>query len=89
MYDFLDKLVSVALPRIRDFQGLNPNSFDGHGNYTLGITEQLVFPEVKYDDVTAIRGLDITIVTTAGNDEEALSLLLKFGMPIRQKTRVE
>jgi len=86
MYDFLDKLISIALPRIRDFQGLNPNSFDGHGNYTLGITEQLVFPEVNYDDITAIRGLDITLVTSAGNDEEALALLTKFGMPIRKRS---
>jgi large subunit ribosomal protein L5 len=86
MYDFLDKLISLALPRIRDFQGLSPNSFDGHGNYTLGITEQLVFPEVKYDDITAIRGLDVTVVTSAKNDEEALALLTKFGMPIRQRS---
>jgi large subunit ribosomal protein L5 len=86
MFDFLDKLVSIALPRIRDFQGLNSNSFDGHGNFTLGITEQLVFPEVRYDDITAIRGLDVTLVTTAKNDEEALALLTKFGMPIGQRS---
>jgi len=85
MYHFLDKLFAIALPRVRDFSGLNPNSFDGHGNYTMGIKEQIVFPEISYDEVTKIRGLDITIVTTADNDAEAKSLLTHLGCPIRSK----
>ena len=85
MYDFLDKLVSVALPRLRDFQGVSRDSFDGRGNYTLGIREQLVFPEVDYDKVDKVRGMEITIVTTARNDEEGRRLLRLLGMPFRGK----
>lgn len=84
MYEFFDKLVSIALPRVRDFRGTNPNSFDGHGNYTLGAREQLIFPEVDYDSIDKIRGLDIIIVTTAESDEEAKSLLSGLGMPFRK-----
>lgn len=83
MYDFLDKLINAALPRIRDFRGISPRSFDGRGNYTLGIREQLIFPEVDYDSIDKIRGMDITIVTTAKSDEEALALLTSLGMPFR------
>ena len=74
MYYFLDKLISLALPRVRDFRGINPNSFDGHGNYAMGIKEQLMFPEIDYDKIDKIRGMDIIIVTTAGTDEEAFEL---------------
>lgn len=81
MYEFLDKLVSVSLPRVRDFRGLNPNSFDGRGNYAMGVKEQLIFPEIDYDKIDKIRGMDIIIVTTALNDEEARELLKLFGMP--------
>ena len=81
MYTFLTKLIHIVLPRIRDFRGINPNGFDGRGNYNLGLKEQLIFPEVSYDDVTQIRGLDISIVTTAKTDEEARALLKSFGMP--------
>lgn len=81
MYDFLDKLVSVALPRVRDFRGINPNAFDGRGNYTLGIKEQLIFPEIVYDMIEQIRGMDITVVTTAKTDEEAKAFLELMGMP--------
>ena len=81
MYEFLDRLVNIAIPRIRDFRGLNPNSFDGNGNYTLGIKEQIVFPEINYDKINKIRGLDITICTTALNNQEALELLKNFNMP--------
>ncbi|NLA71206.1 MAG: 50S ribosomal protein L5 [Clostridiaceae bacterium] len=84
MYEFLDKLVSIALPRVRDFRGVNPNSFDGHGNYSLGAREQLIFPEVDYDSIDKINGLDIVIVTTANSDEEAKALLTGFGMPFRK-----
>lgn len=84
MYDFLDKLVSVSLPRVRDFRGINPNSFDGHGNYAMGIKEQLMFPEIDYDKVDKIRGMDIIIVTTAKTDEEARELLSLLGMPFRK-----
>ncbi len=84
MYDFFDKLVSIALPRVRDFRGTNPNSFDGHGNYALGAKEQLIFPEVDYDSIDKIRGLDIAIVTTAKTDEEARALLSGLGMPFRK-----
>jgi len=84
MWAFLDKLINVALPRVRDFRGISANSFDGRGNYSLGIKEQLVFPEINYDQVDATRGMDITIVTTAGNDEEARSLLELLGMPFRK-----
>ena len=84
MYHFLEKLIKVALPRVRDFRGVSPRSFDGKGNYTLGIKEQLVFPEIDYDDVLKIRGMDIVIVTTAKSDEEAKSLLSAFGMPFKR-----
>jgi large subunit ribosomal protein L5 len=81
MWEFLDRLVSIALPRIRDFRGLSPRSFDGRGNYSLGVREQLIFPEINYDDVATVRGLDVTITTTAPNDEQALALLRSLGMP--------
>ncbi len=81
MYEFLDRLVNLALPRVRDFRGVNPNSFDGRGNYALGIKEQIIFPEVEYDKVDKIRGLDVAIVTTAKTDEEARELLRLFNMP--------
>jgi len=81
MYNFLTKLIHIVLPRIRDFRGISPNGFDGRGNYNLGLKEQLIFPEISYDDVTQIRGLDISIVTTAKTDEEARALLKAFGMP--------
>lgn len=83
MYNFFEKLVKVALPRVRDFRGISTKSFDGHGNYTLGIKEQLIFPEIEYDDVLKIRGMDIIFVTTAKTDDEARSLLKAFGMPFR------
>ncbi len=85
MYEFYDKLVSIALPRVRDFRGVNPNAFDGRGNYTLGIKEQLIFPEIDYDKVLKIRGMDIVIVTTAKTDEEGRALLTKLGMPFARK----
>lgn len=81
MYNFLTKLIHIVLPRIRDFRGISPNSFDGRGNYNLGLKEQLIFPEISYDDVTEIRGVDISIVTTAKTDEEARALLKALGMP--------
>ena len=81
MYDFLDRLVNLALPRVRDFRGINPNAFDGRGNYALGIKEQLIFPEIEYDKVDNVRGMDIIMVTTAKTDEEARELLTQFGMP--------
>lgn len=81
MYEFLDRLVSIALPRIRDFRGLSPRSFDGRGNYSLGIREQIIFPEINYDDIAAVRGLDVAITTTAESDEHALALLRALGMP--------
>ena len=84
MYNFLNKLITIALPRVRDFRGISKNSFDGRGNYTLGIKEQLVFPEVEYDQVVKVRGLDIVIVTTANTNEEALALLTEFGLPFRK-----
>ncbi|HEY9751818.1 MAG TPA: 50S ribosomal protein L5 [Coleofasciculaceae cyanobacterium] len=83
MYSFLDRLINLALPRIRDFRGISPKSFDGRGNYTLGIREQLIFPEVDYDSIDQIRGMDITIVTTANTDEEGRALLKEMGMPFR------
>jgi large subunit ribosomal protein L5 len=83
MYEFLDRLVSIALPRIRDFRGLSPRAFDGRGNYSLGIREQIIFPEINYDDVDAIRGLDVAITTTAKTDDEALELLRELGLPFR------
>jgi large subunit ribosomal protein L5 len=85
MYEFLDRLLSVVIPRIRDFRGLSPKSFDGRGNYSLGITEQIVFPEIDYDKVDKIRGLDITIVTTAKDDQSAYKLLKKLGFPFRER----
>ena len=85
MYEFYDKLVSVVLPRIRDFQGLSPDSFDGQGNYSLGLKEQIVFPEVDYDKVDKLRGLEIVIVTSASDDEEGRSLLQSLGMPFRKR----
>jgi large subunit ribosomal protein L5 len=85
MYEFLDRLISVALPRIRDFRGINPNSFDGHGNYTFGLSEQLVFPEIDADKVTFTQGMDITFVTSTKSDDEARELLKSFGMPFRDQ----
>lgn len=84
MYDFYDKLVSLSLPRVRDFRGVSKTAFDGHGNYTLGVKEQLIFPEIDYDRVNKIRGMDIVIVTTAGSDKEAEALLRELGMPFRR-----
>jgi large subunit ribosomal protein L5 len=84
MYEFLDKLVNICLPKIRDFKGVNPKSFDGNGNYTIGIKEQLIFPEVEYDKVDKVRGMDITIETSANNDEEAKELLGLIGIPYRK-----
>jgi large subunit ribosomal protein L5 len=81
MYDFLDRLISIALPRIRDFRGLSPSSFDGRGNYSLGIREQIIFPEIDYDDISAIRGLDVAVTTTAPSDEEGQALLSGLGFP--------
>ncbi len=81
MYHFMDKLLNVALPRVRDFRGISPKAFDGRGNYTLGVKEQLIFPEMEYDKIDKIRGMDITIVTTANTDEEARELLKLMGMP--------
>lgn len=83
MYEFLDRLINVAIPRIRDFRGLNGRSFDGHGNYSMGVKEQIIFPEIDYDQVDAIRGLDITLTTTARNDEEGRALLEAFRFPLR------
>ncbi len=83
MYEFLDRLINIALPRIRDFRGLSPRAFDGRGNYSLGIAEQIVFPEVDYDKINKLRGLDVAITTTGTNDDEARALLLAFGMPLR------
>lgn len=85
MYDFLDRLISLSLPRIRDFRGISPKSFDGRGNYTLGVREQLIFPEVEYDSIDQIRGLDISIITTAKTDEEGRALLKEMGMPFRDQ----
>ncbi|MGL6280234.1 MAG: 50S ribosomal protein L5 [Gaiella sp.] len=87
MYEFLDRLVSIALPRIRDFRGLDPTSFDGRGNYSLGIKEQIIFPEIDYDSVGAVRGLDIAITTTAETDEQALALLRALGLPFATERR--
>jgi large subunit ribosomal protein L5 len=84
MYEFLDRLISIALPRIRDFRGVNPKSFDGHGNYSMGLTEQMVFPEIDPDKVTFTQGMDITFVTSTDSDDEARELLRSFGMPFRE-----
>jgi large subunit ribosomal protein L5 len=85
MWEFLDRLISIAIPRIRDFRGLNPRAFDGHGNYTFGLTEQLVFPEIDYDSIDQPRGMDITIVTTATTDAEGRALLVAMGFPFRRE----
>jgi large subunit ribosomal protein L5 len=85
MWEFMDRLISIAIPRIRDFRGLNPRSFDGNGNYTFGLTEQLVFPEIDYDSIDQPRGMDITIVTTAGSDAEGRALLLAMGFPFKRE----
>ena len=84
MWAFLDRLVNVALPRVRDFRGISPDAFDGRGNYTLGLQEQLIFPEINYDDVSILRGMEVSIVTTAENDDQARALLSKIGMPFRK-----
>ena len=84
MYEFLDRLISIALPRIRDFRGVNPKSFDGHGNYSMGLAEQQVFPEIDPDKVTFMQGMDVTFVTSTNNDDEARELLRGFGMPFRE-----
>jgi large subunit ribosomal protein L5 len=89
MWEFLDRLVSIALPRIRDFRGLNPGSFDGRGNFSLGIREQIIFPEIDYDSIQNIRGLDVAITTTAQNDEQGLALLRALGMPFAQASTEE
>jgi large subunit ribosomal protein L5 len=89
MWEFLDRLVSIALPRIRDFRGLAPESFDGRGNYSIGIREQIIFPEINYDDIQSVRGLDVAITTTAQNDEEGRALLRGLGMPFREREGVE
>ena len=89
MWDFLDRLMSIVLPRIRDFRGLNPKSFDGKGNYSFGLTEQLVFPEIDYDDIDMTRGMDITIVTTASTDDEGRALLRALGFPLRGQQQAE
>ena len=86
-WEFFDRLVSMAIPRIRDFRGLSPRSFDGHGNYTFGVTEQLIFPEIDYDRIDTTRGMDITIATTARTDEEGRALLAAFGFPFRQENQ--
>lgn len=85
MYEFFDRLVNLALPRVRDFRGINPNAFDGRGNYALGIKEQLIFPEIEYDKIDKIRGMDVIIVTTANTDEESRELLAQFGMPFAKQ----
>jgi len=84
MYEFLDRLLNVALPRVKDFRGVNPNAFDGHGNYSLGLTEQIIFPEIDYDKIEKISGLNVAIVTTAPTDQEARSLLKRLGMPFKR-----
>jgi large subunit ribosomal protein L5 len=86
-YEFLDRLMSIAIPRIRDFRGLSPRAFDGHGNYSMGVREQIIFPEVDYDEIDQVRGLDITITTTAASDDEAYALLEAFGLPFSREGR--
>jgi large subunit ribosomal protein L5 len=88
MWEFVDRLLSVALPRIRDFRGLDPEAFDQHGNYTIGVTEQLIFPEIDYDKVEQVRGMDITVVTTAKSDDEGRALLKALGFPLRERQAV-
>jgi large subunit ribosomal protein L5 len=85
MWEFFDRLIALAIPRIRDFRGLNPEGFDGRGNYSFGVTEQLIFPEIDYDKVSTVRGMDITFVTTAENDEHGRALLEAFGFPFRRQ----
>jgi large subunit ribosomal protein L5 len=85
MWEFLDRLISLSIPRIRDFRGLSPRSFDGHGNYTFGVTEQLIFPEINYDKIDSTRGMDISIVTSARTDDEGRALLMAFGFPFRRE----
>ena len=87
MWDFLDRLLSIVLPRIRDFRGLDPRAFDGHGNFSFGLTEQLVFPEIDYDDIDVTRGMDVTIVTTAKTDDEGRALLFALGFPLQRTER--
>ena len=87
MYEFLDRLIAIALPRVRDFRGLNPRSFDGRGNWSLGIKEQIIFPEIDYDEIDQVRGLDVAITTTATTDEEAFELLLELGLPFQEDGR--
>jgi large subunit ribosomal protein L5 len=89
MYEFLDRLISVSLPRIRDFKGINDKGFDGRGNYTLGITEQIIFPEIDIDKVSKIMGMDITLVTNAGTDKEAIELLKEFGLPFKNQEQTK
>ncbi len=89
MYDFVDRLISIALPRIRDFRGLSPRSFDGRGNYSIGLREQIIFPEIDYDSIAAVRGLDVAITTTAETDDEAQALLRGLGFPFAEQTREE
>ena len=89
MYEFLDRLITIALPRVRDFRGINDKGFDGRGNYTLGVTEQIIFPEISIDKINKISGMDITLVTTASTDEEAYALLKAFGMPFVNKNKEE
>jgi len=84
MWSFLDRLINIALPRVRDFRGISPDAFDGRGNYTLGLQEQLIFPEIQYDKIDKVRGMEVSIITTAKNDEQARALLSKFGMPFRK-----
>jgi large subunit ribosomal protein L5 len=84
MWEFLDRFISIALPRVRDFRGISPSSFDGRGNYAIGLREQVIFPEISYDSIDATRGLDVAIVTTTESDEEARELLRRLGMPFRQ-----
>jgi large subunit ribosomal protein L5 len=88
-YEFLDRLMSIAIPRIRDFRGLNPRAFDGRGNYSIGVREQIIFPEIDYDEIDQVRGMDITITTTAQTDEEAFALLQALGMPFARDSRSE
>ena len=83
MYEFVERLIGIAIPRVRDFRGLNPRAFDGRGNYSIGVTEQIIFPEINYDEIDSIRGLDIAITTSARNDEEGLDLLRAFNFPFR------
>ncbi len=85
MWSFLDRLINIALPRVRDFRGISPNAFDGRGNYTLGLREQLVFPEIEYDKIDKLRGMEISIITTARNDDESRQLLQMLGMPFRKE----